>query len=73
MAMNYAYGDLYPSFATNVTDMTSLAANPEKEDQEALNENGDVSDMADNKQSRSFTILIAIGLILLFVIFLGAK
>lgn len=71
--MKYSFGDLYPSFATMTTDMTSLMANPDKEDQEALNESANVADKIDTKSSRSFTVIIALVFIVLAVVFLGVS
>lgn len=70
----FAYGDLYPDYTvTAATDMTSLSANPDKDDLEALNEDGDAAEKADVKSPRSGMIFLAILMVVAMVVFLGVQ
>ena len=45
-SMDFAFGDAYPNYLQASTE-TGLLANPEKDDQEALQESESVSEIAD--------------------------
>lgn len=71
--MDYNFGDLYPDISRGLTDITSLSANPDKDDQEALAEDSKVSDKADFRNPRNGMVFLAIGLIVALVVFLGVE
>lgn len=66
--MDFSIGDLYPAMTLNATEHL---ANPGVEDQEALNENADVSKNATTKASRPKYIWLAVGVVLAIVVFMG--
>lgn len=69
--MDFYVGDAYPNFVAG-TGETGFLAQPDAEQQEALAENENVSTEADMTTSRPKLIFLAIGLIILLVIFFGA-
>ena len=71
--MKYAFGDLYPSLDDGSTDMTSLLANPDKDDQEALDEDTKVSEVADARNARPKMVFLAIGLVVALIVFFGVE
>lgn len=71
--LEFSLGDMYPDYSrVGMTDLTSLTANPDAEDQEALQENPELSEKGDAKGSRTGMIIAAIVLIVCMVVFFGA-
>ena len=66
--MNYSYSDLYPNWGGIET---SLQANPEADDQEALNEDTEVAEEAKTKQAKSKNIFLALFVLVALIIFFG--
>ena len=70
--LTFSLRDLYPNIATNQEE-TSQMANPDAEDQTALNENADLSEKADNNNASSKMILLAIVIIVCLVVLFGSS
>ena len=70
--LTFSLRDLYPNIAT-MQEETSHKANPDAEDQTALNENADLSEKADNNNASTKTILLAIIIIVALVVLFGSS
>lgn len=70
-SMDFAYGDAYPSYLT-ATAETGLLAQPDKDDQEALQESEDVAEITDTTVSRRKYVFLAVAGIVALVVFFGA-
>lgn len=70
-SMDFAFGDAYPSYLQATTE-TGLLANPEKEDQEALQESESVSEKADISSPQKNRVFLSILMIFILVIIFGA-
>lgn len=70
--MLFLSADLYPSVITTglFENDTSTMANPEKDDQEVLGENKDVSETTSN-EPKSMSVFLAIILIVILVFVFG--
>lgn len=68
--MNFSLRDLYPNISS-INEETSVKANPEAEDQEALNENTTLAEKADNNNASGKMVFIAIGIIIALVVLFG--
>ena len=68
--LTFSLRDLYPNISTTQEE-TSQKANPDAEDQTALNENADLSEKADNNNASSKMILLAIVIIVALVVLFG--
>ena len=67
-ALNYYFGDLYPGATI---EETSTQATPNADDQIAMNESKAVSEDADTGRSKTSSIFLAIGLVVILVVVLG--
>lgn len=67
---NYAFADLYPNWGG--VDTSNLAQ-PEPDDQEALNENVSVAEEATTSQAKSKNIFLALLVLVALVIFFGGN
>ena len=70
--LTFSLRDLYPNISTTQEE-TSIKANPDAEDQTALNENADLSEQADNNNASSKMILLAIIIIVCLVVLFGSS
>lgn len=70
--MDFYVGDAYPNFMAG-TGETGFLATPDKEEQAVLNEDPETAEKADASSSRKSMIFLALGLIILLVVFFGAK
>lgn len=70
--MDFYVGDAYPNFMAG-TGETGFLATPDKEEQEVLAEDPKTADKADVGHSRTSMIFLGVGLIVLLVVFFGAK
>lgn len=68
--LGFSMSDLYPNFGG--VD-TSTMANPEADDQEALNEDVKVASESSTKDARGKNIFIAMVVLVALVVFLGGK
>jgi hypothetical protein len=68
--LGFSMSDLYPNFGG--VD-TSTMANPEADDQEALNEDTKVASEASSKEARGKNILLAMVVLVGLVVFFGGK
>lgn len=66
--LGFAMSDLYPNYGG--VD-TSTLANPEADDQQALNENPEVADKAVTPSARKKNIFLALGVLLALIVFFG--
>ena len=66
--LGFAMTDLYPNYGG--VD-TSTLANPESDDQQALNENPDVAETVTVTTARKKNIFIALGVLLALIVFFG--
>lgn len=68
--IGYSFRDLYP----NMTGLdTSTLANPEADDQEALNEDVNIAEESSMTQASRKNIFIAIFVLVALVVFFGGK
>ena len=70
--LTFSLRDLYPNIATTQEE-TSIKANPDAEDQTALNEDANLSEKADNNNASSKKILIAIMIIVALIFLFGSS
>ena len=70
--LTFSLRDLYPNIATTQEE-TSIKANPDAEDQTALNEDANLSEQADNNNASSKKILIAIMIIVALIFLFGSS
>ena len=70
--LTFSLRDLYPNIATTQEE-TSQKANPDAEDQTALNENAELSEKADINNASSKMILLAIVIIVALVVLFGSS
>ena len=70
--MDFYVGDAYPNYMAG-TGETGFLATPDKEEQAALAEDAKTAEKADVTHSRSSMVFLAIGAIVLLVVFFGAK
>lgn len=70
-SMDFAFGDAYPNYLQASTE-TGLLANPEKDDQEALQESESVSEKADITTPQKNRVFLSILMIFILVIIFGA-
>lgn len=70
--LTFSLRDLYPNIATTQEE-TSIKANPDAEDQTALNEDANLSEQADNNNASSKKILIAIIIIVALIFLFGSS
>lgn len=68
--IKFCFGDPYPNML-NSTCETGLLANPDKEDQVALEENENVSEKADVTAPTKNKVFMAVAMIALLVVFFG--
>ena len=68
--MDFSFGDLYPAMTPLATEHI---ANPDAEDQAALNENAGAAVETSIKESRPRFILLAVGVVALLAIFFGVN
>lgn len=66
--MSFYFSDLYPGLSKTET---SLEAAPEKDDQDALNEDTKVSEVADISYARGSKIFLSVLVVVAIIIFLG--
>lgn len=66
--MTFHWGDLYPAESTFET---GNLANPDSENQEALNEDADIAKAADAKTARPKFIWLAVGVIVGVIVLMG--
>lgn len=70
MAMDFTFGDLYPSM---MNYETGHKANPDAEDQAALNENAEQVKESASRGSRPRYVLMAVAMVALLVVFFGVE
>ena len=70
--LTFSLRDLYPNIATTQEE-TSVKANPDAEDQTALNEDANLSEKADINNASSKKILIAIIIIVALIFLFGSS
>ena len=70
--LTFSLRDLYPNIATTQEE-TSIKANPDAEDQTALNEDANLSEKADNNNASSKKILIARIIIVALIFLFGSS
>ena len=70
--MIFSFRDLYPNQATK-TEETSTMANPDKDDQDALNENTNITEKGNMRGASTKNIFLAMGVLIALVVFFGAK
>ena len=68
----FSLRDLYPNIATTQEE-TSQKANPDAEDQTALNEDANLSEKADNNNASTKKIILAIIIIVVLVVLFGSS
>lgn len=68
--LGFSMSDLYPNFGG--VD-TSTMANPEKDDQEALNEDTEIIKETVSKEARGKNIFLALAVFVGLIIFFGGK
>lgn len=68
--LGFAYSDLYPNWGGIDT---SQLATPEVDDQDALNEDTNISEKASSTESSKRNIFLALAVLLGLVIFFGGK
>lgn len=70
--MMFSLKDLYPNMATT-SEETSVKANPETDDQIALNEDVAVAEQSDNVNASRKNVFIAILIMIALIVFFGGK
>jgi len=68
--LGFSMADLYPNMGGLDT---STMANPEKDDQEALNEDTAIINETVSKEARGKNIFLALGVLVGLIIFFGGK
>lgn len=68
-SMYFSSADLYPTLATKSNTETSLEANPDRDDLDALGE--DSKAVVGGKEARGSTIIIAVLIMFALVVFFG--
>ena len=66
--MNFSYRDLYPNLGTMET---STLANPEADDQDALNEETEVAEEAKQSEAKGRNVFLALLVLVGLIIFFG--
>ncbi len=72
-SLSFPMAELYPSFEGFYNYNTGLKANPDADDQEALNESSDDAQKADSNRPSGWMVLLALGFVCMMAIFMGVS
>ena len=70
--MIFSMRDLYPNYIAQEEE-TSTKANPDADDQDALNEDTQITEKADTRNASRKNVLLALAVLVALVVFFGGR
>lgn len=67
----FLYGDMYPSMLSGQPETSTDMATPDADDQQALQESKDTSEMADSNSASSVKIMISVVFVIILAVLFG--